>query len=226
MGALELGAGELHQRRHHEEEEHENEEDWRTAEKKVPAGEEEQEEEEGYASHGSQTVLNPGDGLEGLKALEQGGNADESPVEQVRLTVPNTDDPSLPVWTFRMWTIGLLVCILLSFFNQFFAFRTEPLTITTIAAQVAALPVGRFMAATLPTRMFRLPFTSWEFSLNPGPFNIKEHVLITIFANAGTAFGNGDAYAVGIITIVKAFYKRSIGFFPGLLVVITTQVRN
>ncbi len=32
MGALELGAGELHERRHHEEEEHENEEDWRTAE--------------------------------------------------------------------------------------------------------------------------------------------------------------------------------------------------
>jgi hypothetical protein len=228
MGALELGAGKLHERRHHDEEEHENEEDWRTAVKKVPAGEEEQEEEEdeGYASYGSQTVLNPGDGLEGLKALEQGGNADESPVEQVRLTVPNTDDPSLPVWTFRMWTIGLLVCILLSFFNQFFAFRTEPLTISTIAAQVAALPVGRFMAATLPTRLFRLPFTSWEFSLNPGPFNVKEHVLITIFANAGTAFGNGDAYAVGIVTIIKAFYKRSIGFFPGLLVVITTQVSN
>jgi hypothetical protein len=192
--------------------------------KKVPAGEEEkeEEEEEGYASHGSRTVLNPGDGLEGLKALEQGGNADQSPVEQVRLTVPNTDDPSLPVWTFRMWTIGLLVCILLSFFNQFFAFRAEPLTISTIAAQVAALPVGRFMAAALPTRLFGLPFTSWEFSLNPGPFNVKG----TIFANAGTAFGNGDAYAVGIITIVKAFYKRSIGFFPGLLFVITTQVSN
>jgi hypothetical protein len=218
MGALELGAGEVHERRHHEEEEHENEEDWRTAVKKDPAREEEQEEEQGYASHGSPTDLNPGDGLEGLKALEQGGNADESPVEQVRLTVPNTDDPSLPV--------GLLACILLSFFNQFFAFRTEPLNISTIAAQVAALPVGRLMAATFPTRLFRLPFTGWEFSLNPGPFNVKEHVLITIFANAGTAFGNGDAYAVGIVTIIKAFYKRSIGFFPGLLVVITTQVSN
>jgi hypothetical protein len=50
MGALELGAGELHERRHHEEEEHENEED-STAVKKDPAREEEQEEEEGYASH-------------------------------------------------------------------------------------------------------------------------------------------------------------------------------
>ncbi len=69
MGALELGAGELHERRHHEEEEHENEED-STAVKKDPAREEEQEEEEGYASHWSPTVLNRGDGLQGLKALE------------------------------------------------------------------------------------------------------------------------------------------------------------
>ncbi len=109
MGALELGAGELHEQWHHEEEEeHENEKDWRTAEKKDPAGEEEQEEEEveGCASHRSPTVLNLGEGLEGLKALEQGGNVDDSPVEQVRYT----DDPSLLVWTFRMWTIGLLFC--------------------------------------------------------------------------------------------------------------------
>jgi hypothetical protein len=99
--------------------------------------------------------------------------------------------------------------------------RSEPLF---IAAQVASLPLGKFMAATLPTRPVRLPFTKWEFSLNPGPFNRKEHVLIIIFANAGTAFGNGSAYAVGIITIIKAFYKRKIGFFASLMVVITTQV--
>jgi hypothetical protein len=55
-------------------------------------------------------LCSPGEGLEGLKALEQGGNVDESPVEQVRLIVPNTDDSSLAVWTFRMWTIGLLFC--------------------------------------------------------------------------------------------------------------------
>jgi hypothetical protein len=33
-------------------------------------------------------------------------------VEQVRLTVPTTDDPTLPVWTFRMWTIGVVSCAL------------------------------------------------------------------------------------------------------------------
>eukprot|EP00250_Pteridium_aquilinum_P015582 c22654_g4_i1 orf=2-361(-) len=120
-----------------------------------------------------------------------------------------------------MWTIGLLSCALMSFLNQFFGYRTEPLTITQITVQVAAVPIGRFMALTLPTRRFRVPFTSQTFSLNPGPFNIKEHVLITIFASAGFAFGNGSAYAVGIIDIVKAFYHRKITFWTGWFIIMT-----
>nr|GMC55120.1 oligopeptide transporter 4-like [Ipomoea batatas] len=153
-------------------------------------------------------------------------NDDEvSPIEQVRLTVPNTDDPTLPVWTFRMWVLGVLSCVLLSFLNQFFAYRKEPLTITQITVQVATLPIGRFMAATLPTTKFRIPgFGSREFSLNPGPFNMKEHVLITIFGNAGYSFGDGTAYGVGIVTIIIAFYRRKISFYTGWLLVVCTQV--
>ncbi|KAL1534426.1 oligopeptide transporter 4 [Salvia divinorum] len=150
---------------------------------------------------------------------------DESPIEEVRLTVTNTDDPTLPVWTFRMWFLGLVSCAVLSFLNQFFAYRTEPLIITQITVQVASLPVGHFMAAVLPEARFGLPgFGPRRFSLNPGPFNIKEHVLISIFANAGSAFGSGSAYGVGIVTIVKAFYGREISFLAGWLLIITTQV--
>ncbi|CAN4092286.1 unnamed protein product [Withania somnifera] len=161
-----------------------------------------------------------------LQQEENDMNEDElSPIEQVRLTVPNTDDPTQPVWTFRMWILGLLSCILLSFLNQFFSYRKEPLIITQITVQVATLPIGQFMAAVLPTTKFRiLGFGSREFSLNPGPFNMKEHVLITIFANAGSAFGNGSAYAVGIVNIIKAFYGRSISFGASWLLIITTQV--
>ncbi|XP_042496907.1 oligopeptide transporter 4-like [Macadamia integrifolia] len=148
-----------------------------------------------------------------------------SPVEQVRLTVTNTDDPSLPVWTFRMWFLGIISCALLSFLNQFFSYRTEPLYITQITVQVATLPIGHFMASVIPSSKFRIPgFGSKEFSFNPGPFNMKEHVLITIFANAGCAFGNGTAYAVGIVNIVKVFYHRNISFIAGWLLIITTQV--
>ncbi|KAK6130769.1 hypothetical protein DH2020_035480 [Rehmannia glutinosa] len=126
-----------------------------------------------------------------------------------------------------MWVLGLLSCVLLSFLNQFFSYRREPLVITQITVLVASLPVGRFMAAVLPTTKWtvRVPgFGPQEFSLNPGPFNIKEHVLISIFANAGSAFGNGPAYAVMIVDIIIAFYRRKISFLAGWLLIITTQV--
>ncbi|XP_057773220.1 oligopeptide transporter 4-like [Salvia miltiorrhiza] len=150
-----------------------------------------------------------------------------SPIEQVRLTVPITDDPTLPVWTFRMWALGLLSCVLLSFLNQFFSYRRSPLVITQITVLVATLPIGRFMAAVLPSTKWTVSIPGLgprEFSLNPGPFNIKEHVLISIFANAGSAFGNGPAYAVMIVDIIIAFYGRKISFLAGWLLIITTQV--
>ncbi|KAF5807823.1 putative oligopeptide transporter, OPT superfamily [Helianthus annuus] len=147
---------------------------------------------------------------------------EESPIEQVRLTVPTTDDPSQSVWTFRMWVLGLISCVMLSFLNQFFSYRSSPLVITQITVQVATLPLGRLMAAVLPSSKWSL--MGREFSLNPGPFNMKEHVLITIFANAGAAFGNGSAYAVGIVNIIKVFYGRKISFFASWILIITTQV--
>ncbi|KAL7595820.1 oligopeptide transporter 4 [Lactuca sativa] len=157
----------------------------------------------------------------------EGKDDEESPIEEVRLTVPTTDDPTQYLWTFRMWVLGLISCVLLSFLNQFFSYRTSPLVITQITVQVATLPIGRFMAAVLPTTKFSLKLPgckSRKFSLNPGPFNMKEHVLITIFANAGSAFGNGSAYAVGIVNIIKVFYFRNITFVAAWLLIITTQV--
>lgn len=171
-----------------------------------------------HAEESENTTVEDKDGGDNDKIDE----SEVSPIEQVRLTVTNTDDSSLPIWTFRMWFLGLLSCALLSFLNTFFSFRKEPLVITSITVQVATLPIGRFMAAVLPTRSFR--FGRREFSFNPGPFNMKEHVLITIFANAGSAFGSGPAYAVGIVAIIKAFYGRNISFFAGWLLIMTTQV--
>ncbi|XP_061352209.1 oligopeptide transporter 7-like [Gastrolobium bilobum] len=150
---------------------------------------------------------------------EHVNNDENSPIKQVALTVPTTDDPSLPVLTFRMWVLGTLSCVLLSFLNQFFWYRTEPLTITAISAQIAVVPLGQLMASKITKRSF-FRGTRWEFTLNPGPFNVKEHVLITIFANSGA----GTVYAIHIVTAVKVFYRQHISFFVSFLVVITTQV--
>lgn len=118
-----------------------------------------------------------------------------------------------------MWTLGTLACALLSFLNQFFWYRREPLSITSISAQIAVVPLGHLMATVITNRVF-FKGKRWEFTLNPGPFNIKEHVLITIFANSGA----GNVYAIHIVSAVKIFYKQNLTFFVSLLVVITTQV--
>jgi hypothetical protein len=114
----------------------------------------------------------------------------------------------------------------LIFLNTFFTYRTQPLTISGILAQILVLPVGRFMASVLPDREVKLlGGRLGSFNLNPGPFNIKEHVIITIFANCGVSFGGGDAYSIGAITVMKAYYKQTLSFVCALLLVLTTQVR-
>lgn len=145
-------------------------------------------------------------------------------VEEVALVVPETDDPTLPVLTFRAWFLGLSSCTLLIFLNTFFIYRTQPLTISAILMQIAVLPVGRFMAATLPRKNYSVFGGRWSFSLNPGPFNIKEHAIITVMANCGVSIGGGDAYSIGAITVMKAYYKQTLNFLCALLIVLTTQI--
>ncbi|GAU51476.1 hypothetical protein TSUD_413650 [Trifolium subterraneum] len=154
-----------------------------------------------------------------MKEEDEVNEYDECPIKQVELTVPKTDDPTLPIVTFRMWVLGILSCVILSFVNQFFWYRTQPLSITSISAQIAVVPLGHFMARVLPTRVF-FKDTWFEFSMNRGPFNIKEHVLITIFANART----GTVYATHVLSAVKLIYKRKLGFLPAILLMLTTQV--
>ncbi|MCA0772550.1 OPT/YSL family transporter, partial [Vibrio vulnificus] len=96
---------------------------------------------------------------------------DRCAVEEVALVVPETDDTSLPVMTFRAWVLGLSSCTVLIFLNTFFIYRTQPLTISAILMQIAVLPAGKFMASMLPTKRYSLLGRS--FSLNPGPFNMK-----------------------------------------------------
>ncbi|KAF1877840.1 hypothetical protein Lal_00038149 [Lupinus albus] len=151
---------------------------------------------------------------------DENNEIDDNPIEQVRLTVSINDDPTQPTLTFRTWVLGLTSCVLLAFVNEFFGFRTNPLGISSVAAQIVTLPLGKLMAATLPTKSIHVPLTKWSFSLNPGSFSMKEHALITILAGCGSS----GVYAIGIVTIVKAFYHRSINPIAGFLLALTTQL--
>ncbi|KAI9027412.1 OPT family small oligopeptide transporter [Phycomyces nitens] len=134
---------------------------------------------------------------------------EDSPIEEVRNVVPNTDDPSLPVNTFRMWLLGIAFSCVLSFVNQFFWFRSSPLIVSPLVVQLLSFPIGKLMERVIPSHPF----------FNPGPFNMKEHVLITAMANCCY----NTAYAIDIIVIQKLFYNQDIGWGGGLLLIWTTQ---
>jgi len=69
------------------------------------------------------------------------------------------------------------------FINQFFSARQPGIRVSANVAQLLAFPAGKFLEAILPSRKFTTFGYTW--SLNPGRFNLKEHMVITIMANVG-----------------------------------------
>ncbi|KAK7443795.1 hypothetical protein VKT23_015576 [Stygiomarasmius scandens] len=139
---------------------------------------------------------------------------DDSPYPEVRSAVANVDDPTIPVSTFRSWVIGLVWAIIIPGLNQFFFFRFPSVTITSLVAQLLAYPVGRAWAKIVPNvRIMGI-------DINPGPFSIKEHVLVTVMASVG-AF---SAYATDIIAVQRVYYNQNFNFGYQWMVVMSTQL--
>ncbi|KAI0081298.1 OPT oligopeptide transporter [Panus rudis PR-1116 ss-1] len=139
---------------------------------------------------------------------------DDSPYPEVRSAVANTDDPSIPASTIRSWVIGIIWAIIIPGMNQFFFFRFPSVQVTGIVAQLVTFPIGRAWARLMPrVKIFGV-------SLNPGPFNIKEHVLITIMASVGS----GSAYATDIVAVQRVYYNQTYNFSYQWLVVMSTQL--
>ncbi|KAI1300528.1 hypothetical protein EDD11_006157 [Mortierella claussenii] len=146
-----------------------------------------------------------------------------SPIEEVRVTVSTYDDPSMPYNTFRMWFLGLVFTGIVSFVNQFFYLRQTQISVGYPIVALLSLPLGHFLAKVLPTRPLSIPLLPWwslKLTLNPGPFSIKEHVLIGTMAACNTS----TAYAVDIVILQKIFYHDEKPFVAGLLLVLTTQI--
>ena len=112
--------------------------------------------------------------------------ADDSLNEEVVSNVSNQDDPTTICFTFRSGFLGLLFTCILAFTNQFFAFRTMPIFLNMLVAQILSYPMGKAMAVILPTRIFIVRGGQWRFSLNPGPFTMKEHCIIAVMANTAS----------------------------------------
>lgn len=113
------------------------------------------------------------------------GIEEDSPYPEVRASVSNIDDPSMPTATFRVIFLSLFLSTLAGAANTYFMLRYPAPTVSPIVITVVSYPLGKLMAAVLPTRTVQLPsfLGGSEFLLNPGAFNIKEHTLISSLAS-------------------------------------------
>lgn len=82
----------------------------------------------------------------------EGEEENDSPIEEVRMTVSPIDSPNLPVLTIRTWILGILSCVVLAFVTTFFGYRQNSLTVASVVAQILTLPLGKLMAATFPDK--------------------------------------------------------------------------
>ncbi|KAI0785549.1 OPT oligopeptide transporter [Abortiporus biennis] len=139
---------------------------------------------------------------------------EDSPYPEVRSAVANTDDPTMPVSTLRAWCIGILWAVLIPGMNQFFYFRYPSVNVTCIVAQLLSFPIGQLWARYMPrVSLFGLP-------INPGPFTMKEHVLITVMANVGST----SAYATDIVAVQRVFYNQTYNFAYQWMITMSTQL--
>ena len=77
--------------------------------------------------------------------------------------------------------MGSIFAIIGSGVNILFSMRAPSIYLSTLIAQLVAYPIGNMWGKYMPNRTFTTFGIEWE--LNPGPFTIKEHTLITIMAN-------------------------------------------
>lgn len=144
---------------------------------------------------------------------------DDSPYPEVRAAIPSSDDITLPQNTIRMWTIGLLMTTLGCALNMLFSLHAPTISLTTFVTSILAWPLGRAWDRFVPDVPVFGRFGGP--SLNPGPFNLKEHALITIMGNV--SFGGGNAYATDILLALENFYHTNFGWGFNLVAVWATQ---
>ncbi|THG98062.1 hypothetical protein EW145_g7487 [Phellinidium pouzarii] len=135
------------------------------------------------------------------------------------------DDPTLPVMTFRTWFLGLGLSCFGAVLGQIFYFRPQTISVSQLFLQIIAYILGRVMSEVIPgpgnphPKFATRDTWLWRF-MNPGPFNIKEHVAITIFCSTAA----DSALAISIFAADDLYYSISPNVAVGIFTLIGSQL--
>ena len=172
----------------------------------------------GFSSDPNTSALDSAQSVTDIGPTEE---EEDSPYAEVRASVSNIDDPEMRTMTFRVWFLGLTLVFIRGSLNTYFTFRYPAPWLASSIVLLIAYPFGKALAFILPTRTWVSPriLGGGEFTLNPGPFNVKEHVLIYMMANVA-AF---PTYVMYAIVVADRYYGLSFGpGFETLLMLATT----
>jgi OPT family small oligopeptide transporter len=134
-------------------------------------------------------------------------------------------------FNFRQPAPGIVAFALLLIAHPFGKFLALVLPITTYRLPLPHLPTS-WAPVPSETPLGRVPtfFRSvrttlctpacLEFSLNPGPWNIKEHVLVFMMANVAVT----TPYALNAIVVAERYYGASASYWFALNLTISTQL--
>ncbi|KAH7136151.1 OPT oligopeptide transporter protein-domain-containing protein [Dendryphion nanum] len=128
------------------------------------------------------------------------------------------DDPSLPCLTIRMWTIGIGFCLLGSGLNTLYTFRFPSITLSQSAVQFLAFPIGKAWERVVPD--WGVTLMGSRVSLNPGPFNYKENILVYILANLSFL----TRLSADVLTEQKIFFGLDAGWGFDITITIATTL--
>ncbi|KAL8286819.1 hypothetical protein RQP46_004347 [Phenoliferia psychrophenolica] len=153
------------------------------------------------------------------------------------------DDPTLPVWTFRMWFLGVGFVAFAAVLGQIYYFRPQTVyvsslfitvrmptliektrTLIKIRYKILSFVLGNIMAATLPgeERLARFGPVGRQigYFLNPGPFNVKEHVAIQIMSSTAVS----SATAISVFATDELYYNIEPNYGVAIFALIGSQL--
>ncbi|CAA7263920.1 unnamed protein product [Cyclocybe aegerita] len=168
-----------------------------------------------------------GDVYDDIRAIDLGEDGKERPIETdvdvaTRL-ISLEDDPTLPAFTFRMWLLGIGLSCFGAVLGQIFYFRPQTVYVSQLFLQIIAYLLGILLEEVVPgPRNARITTTDnafWRF-MNPGPFNIKEHVAITIFSTTAAE----SALAISIFAADELYYNIEPNVGVGIFTLIGSQL--
>ncbi|KAJ4264521.1 hypothetical protein NW762_005723 [Fusarium torreyae] len=126
------------------------------------------------------------------------------------------DDPTSPCLTLRMWIIGIGFCLVGSGVNTLYTLRFPSISLSQSVIQFLAYPVGKAWEYAVPDWGFDL--FGERHSLNPGPFNHKENMLIYILANLSFL----TRLSADVLTEQRVFYGLNAGWGFEILATLTS----